>query len=76
MEEGSTENLYLDCCSFLIRSTFSQEDKSIIICYVLVIKTLDCVTATLKRTRILLGLLRQRATALVNVTFDRMKWED
>lgn len=33
-------------------------------------------TTTLVRTLILLGLPRQRATALVNVTFDRMKWEE
>lgn len=38
--------------------------------------SLDCVTTTLVRTLILLGLPRQRATALVNVTFDRMKWEE
>lgn len=36
----------------------------------------QCVTKTLKRIWNLVALLRQGATAVVNVTFDRMKWEE
>lgn len=64
LQEGSTQNIYLDYCGFFIRSTFSWDDKSIIVCYVLGIKSLDCIITTLKRTCIMLGLLRQRGLRL------------